>query len=387
MNVQIVALEGYGVSSIKVGVMALALPILLLKKLYFQRVLLWGLAFWFFCFYITLLKGDMRFSTIGYMGMFILAFIAYYNFIYSGAFSLEYFIKILRRLILAYCLVLIMQQLSMLVGLRSIWFINLDNQHFLSLEKLPSLSIEPSHSARLLTAMMLGYLRSVEILGGHRLNIHQLFSKKYRVISVFFLWTMLTMGSGTAFIGLAILSLYFIHRQSVIYMAPALFLVFFIVQSLGEFTQLDRAVSVANATLTADIEVINATDGSAADRIMPIVNTFTRTDLFDRTTWIGKGTYSEEYQKMSWIYTDLKIGIVDQYGLLAFFLSLILVYKFMIRKFLSVETLIFLLLFGFSLNNFYYIWGAMLVFTTVRFFQIQNRENLTFQPEFKNQII
>lgn len=369
MNVQLVAFEGSGVSSFKVGLMALALPILLSKKLYFERVFLWGIAYWLVVFLITFFKDDMRFSTIGYLGMFIVTFIMYYCLIYSGAFSLNYFMDILRWLIMAYCIVLVLQQLAMLVGLRSLWFINLYNQGFLSLDKLPSLSIEPSHSARLLTALMFSYIRSLETLKGKRINFRVLYNKKNRIISILFLWSMLTMGSGTAFIGLGILSLYFIQRKTVFYVIPILFILFFIGQSM-EFEQMNRAVSIVESTITGDIEIIDATDGSAADRIMPIINTFS-SDLSDITSWVGKGTYSEDFQKIKWTFIDTKIDIVEQYGLIGLILSLILIYTCIIRNFFSIESVIFLLLCGVSLSNIYYIWGIVMLFTTVRYFQLK----------------
>lgn len=48
----------------------------------------------------------------------------------------------------------------------------------------------------------------------------------------------------------------------------------------------------------------------------------------------------------------------------------------MIRRFFSIETLVFLILFGFSLGNIAYTWGAMMIFTTVRYFQEQHEDNL-----------
>lgn len=105
---------------------------------------------------------------------------------------------------------MILQQIAILVGLRSFWFINLDNQFFLDIDKLPSLTLEPSHTARILTVAMLCYLRCIEIdNGGIRPTLFALFDKEHRLVIILFLWAMLTMGSGTAFVGLAILSLYF----------------------------------------------------------------------------------------------------------------------------------------------------------------------------------
>lgn len=373
--VQIVSIEGYGISPVKVGLMGIAPLIFVFKTPYVNKALLWGSAYWTMCYFSALLNGDMRFSTIGYLGMFIISFIVFYNLIYTGAFSFKYFVKLLRGLIIAYGVVLILQQISILVGLRSLWFINLSNQHFLSLTKLPSLTIEPSHSARLLTIMMLSYLRCVEIANeGIRPTLKQLFSDEHCIVIVLFLWTMLTMGSGTAFIGLGLLSLYFIHRKTALYTLPLFGILFYVGQSL-ELEQMDRAVKISQAVATTrTVEGIQEADGSGAVRIIPLINTFTKTDLTDKTTWVGHGT--PEYDKLWWTRTDKKLGIIEQYGLLTFIISLILVYTCMIRSFFSIETLIFISMFGFSIGNFYYVWGTMMVFAAVRYFTIQYENGL-----------
>lgn len=98
--------------------------------------------------------------------------------------------------------------------------INLQNQFFLSITKLPSLTLEPSHSARILTVAMLGYLRCEEISISRKLILGELFYSKHRWVTALFFWAMLTMGSSTAFVGIAILSLYFITRHTAIYVIP-----------------------------------------------------------------------------------------------------------------------------------------------------------------------
>ena len=140
-----------------------------------------------------------------------------------------------------------------------------------------------------------------------------------------------------------------------------------------DIKQLDRAWRVTQATLTGDVKEIQAEDGSAASRIIPIVNTL-RMDLTQEETWFGKGTSSYERATTGWMRTTDKIAIVEQYGLLALLVSLMLVYTCAIRRFFSLETLVFLILFGMSLGNIYYVWGAMMVFTAVRYFQVQKVE-------------
>lgn len=137
---------------------------------------------------------------------------------------------------------------------------------------------------------------------------------------------------------------------------------------------------VAQITLTGDVKAVQKEDGSAASRIIPIINTLTM-DLTQKETWLGKGTASHEYAKEGWKRTTDKIAVVDQYGLIAFIVSIMLFYSCMVKSFFSIETLMFLILFGFSLGNIAYTWGAMMIFTCVRFFQIQATDK---QIEFTN---
>lgn len=373
--VQIVPIEGYGVSNLKVAIMALTPIIFIFKTPVVSKPLFWGSVLWLTCYFCASFQSYMRFSTIGYFGLFIMTFIVFYNLVYQGAFSFSYFKRLLRALIIVFAVVLILQQICMLIGVKSFWLLNLDNQHFLAIDKLHSLTIEPSHSARILAVVMLGYLRCLQIENdGERVALKVLFSKENRVVTILFLYTMLTMGSGTAFVALGILCLYFITWRNVWYVAPIL-IGFLAVSSYFEIKQLTRAVNTMEATMTGDgMQVIEA-DGSAAARILPIINTFKETDLSDSETWFGKGTL--EKQKVTDSLRSLKnsrLPIVEQYGLLAAILSFILVYTCMIKRVWSIETLMFAILFAFTIGNVYYIWGCMMIFSATRYFIINTKQ-------------
>lgn len=230
MCIQFVPLEGYTISPFKVGLMALSPLLLLIKVPYISKALIYGLLYWLMCYLVALFHGDMRFSTIGYLGMFVVSYAVFYHLIYSNSLTFKSFFLLLKNLITAYGIVLILQQIAMLLGIYYFPLINLDNQYFLSLTKLPSLSLEPSHSARLLSVMTLGYIRCIEIDSEERVTLELLFNKEHRTVTILFLWSMLSMGSGTAFIGLGLLSLYFIQRKTLIYIIP-LFALFFLRRS------------------------------------------------------------------------------------------------------------------------------------------------------------
>ena len=363
-NVLFLPIELSGFSPVKIAFMGLCPLIFIAKKPIITKALILAALYWMVCYLLSLLKGEMRFSTLGFLGMYLILYINFYSFVVKGTFTLDYFTKILQYLIIAYGVVLIGQQLCVLVGLRNMPLFNLQNQFYLSITKLPALTLEPSHSARILTFAMLGYLRCLEIKTGKKLTIQEWFDKEHRTVTYLFLWSMLMMGSGTAFIGLGILGLYFITKKTAIYIIPALIGLFIIGQSL-ELKHMDRVVTLAASATTGDAKAMQQADGSGASRLIPLVNAFTKTDLTELETWIGKT--SMEKDKYWWMRTETKI--YDQYGLLAFLISLIFVYACVINHFFSLETLLFLGLLGLSITNIYYLWGCFMIMTGVRYFQ------------------
>ena len=381
-NIMFVPIEQGPFSPVKIGFMGICPLIFIAKKPIVTKALVLAAIYWVVCYTLSLLKGEMRFSTLGFLGMYLILYINYYSFIVKGTFTLEYFTKVLKYLIIAYAVVLIGQQMCVLVGLRNMPLLNLQNQFFLSITKLPSLTLEPSHSARILTFTMLGYLRCMEIMKGERITLQELFSPEQRIVTFSFLWSMLMMGSGTAFVGMGVLSLYFITRKTVIYIIPLIIGMFMLGQSM-ELKQMDRAVALAEAASTGSAEEAMAADGSGATRIIPVMNVFTKTDVTQLETWIGKK--SMEKDKHWWMRTDTKI--YDQYGLIAFIISLVFFYSCVIRHFFSIETLLYLILLGFTLGNIYYAWGCLMIMTGVTYFQKICIENDTIRISQHNNSI
>ena len=381
-NIMFVPIEQVPFSPVKITLMGLCPLIFIAKKPIVTKALVLAAIYWVVCYTMSLLKGEMRFSTLGFLGMYLILYINYYSFIVKGTFTLEYFTKVLKYLIIAYAVVLIGQQMCVLVGLRNMPLLNLQNQFFLSITKLPSLTLEPSHSARILTFTMLGYLRCMEIMKGKRITLQELFSPEQRIVTFSFLWSMLMMGSGTAFVGMGVLSFYFITRKTVIYIIPLIIGMFMLGQSM-ELKQMDRAVALAEAASTGSAEEAMAADGSGATRIIPVMNVFTKTDVTQLETWIGKK--SMEKDKHWWMRTDTKI--YDQYGLIAFIISLVFIYSCVIRHFFSIETLLYLILLGFTLGNIYYAWGCLMIMTGVTYFQKICIENDTIRISQHNNSI
>lgn len=374
--VQFVAIEGFEVSSIKVVVMAISSIIFITRAFIVTSALFWCFANWVICYLLGVFHEGFRFSTVGYFGLFLMSYVTYYGLLVKGAMSIQYFKKILAFLIRAYAIILFLQQICMLLGIYNFPIINLYNQDMLAIDKLPSLSLEPSHSARILAVAMLCYLRCEELLNnGKRPNIRKLFQRENRWVTIPFLYAMLTMGSGTAFIAIGCLILYFVNKRNVFVIIPMIIIMYFIGDAL-ELKQFERAKVSTQSTFLGDNEDIADADGSASARIIPLMNTL-KMDLSNKDNWFGYGTISKDIEKYNLNYKEHKITVIDQYGLIGFILSLLLLVTCIIRRFFCLEMLFFVILFGMTLSNVAYVWGAMYMFTAVRYFQVkyQNRNS------------
>lgn len=368
MCTQFVAWEGYGVSPLKVALMGIAPLLFLFKVPYMTKATFWCAAYMAVVLVCAYMQDYVRFSTLGYLGMFLITYIVFYNLLYKRhAFSLMYFIRLLRFMILACVFCLLAQQACVLVGIRNLPFINLYNQYYLAIDKLPTWTQEPSSSARVLGALYYAYLRCCEIVEGEKLSLKRIFDPFHRWVTIGYLYTMTTMGSGTAFIVLMIQAMYFVQAKRLWYVVP-IFVGLYFTLPLLNIKQLDRAVNTINATLTLDAEVVRETDGSAAARILPILNTLNM-DLNSKETWFGKGTYRKEDIDPI-MMQKAKIGNIDQYGLLSYIVSLILVFVCCFNVG-SLQTLMFFVGVGGAVVNMAYPWGILMIFTVIRYFQIK----------------
>lgn len=369
MCTQFVAIEGYGVSPLKVALMGIAPLLLVFKVPYMTRATVWCSIYMAVVLFCAYQQDYVRFSTLGYLGMFLITYIVFYNLLYKKqAFDLLYFIRLLRFMILAYVVCLLAQQAFVLVGIRNFPLINLYNQYYLAIDKLPTWTQEPSSSARVLGALYYAYLCCCEIVEEEKLSLKRIFEPFHRWVTIGYLYTMTTMGSGTAFIVLIIQAMYFVQAKRLWYVVPVFMGLYFILP-LMNIKQLDRAVNIINATLTLDVETVQETDGSAASRIAPVLNTLNM-DLNSSETWFGTGTKTKEEGMRSYLRQEGKMGNIDQYGLLSYIVSLILVFL-CCMDFMSLPTIMFFVGVGGGTGNIAYLWGILMVFTTIRYFQIK----------------
>lgn len=360
-------------SFLKLCIMGMAPLVVVMRGLRITPALILCATYWTWCYFSSLFNGEQRFSTLGFLGMYLGTFVVYSQLLQLGTFTFSYFKRLLRWIIMAFGIILVMQQLCMLAGIYNMPIFNLHNQFFLSLTKLHSLTLEPSHSARVLAVLALCYWRMYEMECGAKPTLRNLFSGEMRWPMALFFWSMLTMGSGTAFAALGCLSLYFITRRTAAYVIPFIVAMYFAAGAM-ELSQFERANNMAQAMVTGDVYEVREADGSGAYRVVPLLNTLTKTDLTQAETWLGNGTAKR--RTSSALNMNAKLGVIDQFGMVGFIITMLLVYLCIIRHFWSLETLLFFMLLGMSVGNIYYAWGCLLAMAGVTYFRKQWEQGL-----------
>ena len=367
MCIQYIPFEGFGVSNIKVALILLSPFIWMYSGKLTAKTVFFGVIYIFSIVFSLIYNTDsFRFDTVAYKIGFIIIFLLYYELIHHNkVLSPESFIKFLVVLISTLTIFLLLQQLAIIIGLSSLKILNFYNYLNRGLGS-NSLFLEPSHFARILTVLMLVLLRMKKIEWGKNNFKISRFFKVYKWICLGFLWCMITMGSATAFIGLLILLLYFLDRKHAFFMIVFIPVLYFTIPLIN-YEPLTRAINAFEASLSFDAQKIIETDYSAASRLVPLINTIYYTDFTDVTTWLGKGV--DVNASADYLSEEQKIGGITDYGLISFIFSLIFVFRCSINKIWSPETIIFFILMGGTIGNIAYVWGILMLFTTIKYFE------------------
>ncbi|MCK5539150.1 MAG: hypothetical protein KAI79_20175, partial [Bacteroidales bacterium] len=192
-----------------------------------------------------------------------------------------------------------------------------------------------------------------------------------------FLWTMVTMGSGTAFAFIAIVLLKFVKLKNLI----ALFIIFGLMIFLANIfgiTAFERTFKVFIATLTFDTEVIIEADHSAAFRIVPLLLLAQRVGVTTLDDWFGHGIdYVGSF--LSSIMLGLPEGYTGgglfqlwmDYGFLSFILFIIFSFSHSFRKgdYISMAFW-FMLVFIYNINN-QIVWITIVLLFTNQYYNKQ----------------
>jgi len=317
----------------------------------------------------------MRWSTVLYSIMYGLTFIAYKQLLRQKHFSVLNYLKILKFLIYAYFIVLLVQQFCVLTGLP---VFNLSNYDPTQPWKLNSLAAEPSHSGRIVALLMYSYIIIKEKLLNRSYNLKKEF-RKDKWIWIAFIWTMITMGSGTAFLFLGIVILKFVRFKNLI----PLFIVGIAAAALLtvlEVPVLERTMKTVTATLTLDEATIIAADHSASMRIVPMIILAKMIDLSSLVGWFGHGvdhvgTFLSDY--LPGVPEGISGGglfqLLTEYGFISFFLFLVFSIKTTFNKAAKMNIMFwFMLVFLYGVNNQIVWLCIILLFTNNYFLKIKN---------------
>jgi len=359
-----------------IGFMFLS-PIIILRYFEFDKKDLWLLVFLVSIVIFSPLNHPetMRWSTVLYTLMFGFTFIAYKQLLRQNKFSLINYINILRILIYSYFIVLLIQQFCVLIGLP---IFNVSNYNPEQPWKLNSLSSEPSHSARIVALLMYCYITVKESIVNRKYNFKFHF-KEDKFVWIGFVWTMVTMTSGTAFFFLAVFLLKFVRFKNLL---TVFILLGGIIIALNyiEFPAAERTYKTVMATLTFDKDAIIEADHSASIRIIPFLILAGMVSLNSWDGWFGHGvdhvsTFLSDY--IPGVYEGISGGGFLQIWLEYGFISLYLFFMFsLINTYRKGDLLSiffwFMLVFINGLNSQIVWLCIILLFTNNHFFTKNN---------------
>ena len=359
-----------GVSPVKVAVMAL-MPLVLLTHLQFNKALGWGGIYICWLFFTAAIFNPLSFraSTLLYSAMFVITFIVVYTAVWNyRVFTLSGFIRFIRVFFFVLIGFLLAQQCCLIVGIKLLPIINLCQELNRGIGA-NSLTFEPSTLGRLLAVMYYALLKCTEIQNGEKVSIKGAFQGDIKWVTIFYIWAVVTMGSGTAFVAAGITALYFMRGWYILLSLPLFIGVYFTLEYFGN-ESFARAQAASVATLSGDADVVRETDGSASMRIAPMLTTLDA-DFSDPILWVGNGCDSTTFRDRA--IGNVYIGHINDYGLISYILELIIVFGCCMR-FRSLGTLYFFTGTGGGMGNISYGWGLLMIFCVVKYF-MGNRDD------------
>ena len=359
-----------------IGVMSFS-PIIILIS---SKIDVADKSLWFFLASILVFPNlfhpeTMRWSTVLYSIMFALTFIAFKQLLQQNNLSITHYSNILKYLIYAYCIVLLIQQFCVLMGLP---IFNLSNYDPNEPWKLNSLSAEPSHSGRIVALLMYSYITIDELVTNRKYG-PKFILKKDKWVWIAFFWTMITIGSGTAIFFLIIVLFKFLRVKKLITFV-IFSIVFISILNSIEIKSIERSKNVFLSTLTLDKSTILKVDHSAAMRIVPVIVTANHLELNSVNGWFGNGVdFTSEF--MSDEVPGLPKGksggglfqIWLEYGFISFTFFVVFSFSSVYRKrdYLSFIFWFFIVLI-YGVNNQIVWLCIILLFTNKYFHKKQN---------------
>lgn len=326
-----------------------------------------------FMFIFAFTKMSFRPISYLYSLCFVSAYLCLRDSFLQNKFPMSKMQKILRKILYAYAIVLLIQQLCVIVGIKPL------NQlfGFENKWKLPSLAQEPSHMAIFVFFFMYSYMLISEKLLGHKYRLSD--AKKEKWVWIAYFWCMLTCQSTSAIMYCGLMFLRFLKPRTILKSGIGLVIAIVpIYLFLRETPAFQRVVLFSEAFFTLDINKINVADHSAAYRFFPLFYLLNHLDVFNSEFWFGHGLdFGKETLNEYALYVSNDVaydgniniggffGYILDYGMLCF-LTLCLAIKKAIRgvgDFWLVIFYIWLNLFvGFNMQLF---WSSTTLLTYI----------------------
>lgn len=241
----------------------------------------------FFLISIVFNFHSIRWSSLMFTCMFLFYFLAAVHCANKGKVELNGICRICEKIVYAYCLVLIIQQFCVALGLP---VFNANNLTIDEPWKLNALSAEPSHTSRYVGVLMFSYLVCKNRVKGKRIKFLESFCEN-KMIWFSFLWVMLTTVSGTAVIVVGlIMTLYLTKRNATIFIGLILITIVFGMSS--DITALKRSTGFLSAVISGNLDSMIEADHSASVRVVPWILCLQRLNVFSLRSWVGEGAGS-----------------------------------------------------------------------------------------------
>ncbi len=361
-------IDSFGMNApIKMALMVSSIVVLFFYTFKTSKALIWGVIYLILQYSVASFHPEsFRWSTYIYSILLVLTYVCFYNLVYiEKVFTIDHFIKICKWFMMAYFIVCIIQQVLTIAGIGYFPLLNMMQNLDRGLG-CQSLSMEPSTFGRFMLVFYYAYVKCQEYKRDEGpFTLSELFSGEHKWITIRFLWMMLTMGSGTAFVCLILFALYFVRKHNWYYVMPILVVCYILLQNSG-IEALERATNTIEATATLDKETVQETDGSASVRITPILNTITA-DYSKSETWLGYGIDSGIKDKNN-------RTLFHDYGFIFYIVTLLLCFTCAYNFWSLGCVFMFAGVGGGAGNNIQYLWALMMVMTCVKYFY-KNRYN------------
>lgn len=356
---------------IKMALMLSSIIVLLFYSFKASKALIWGIIYLVFQYTVASFHPEsFRWSTYIYSILLVVTFVCFYNLVWiEKVFTIDHFIKICKWFMMLYFVVCIIQQVLTIFGIGYFPLLNMMQNLDRGLG-CQSLSMEPSTFGRFMLVFYYAYVKCQEYKRDEGpFSFRELFEGEHKWVTIRFLWMMLTMGSGTAFLCLILFALYFVRWHNWYYIIPSLILCYALLQNSG-IEALDRTTKTIEATATLDKETVQETDGSASARIAPILNSL-QADFTKKETWLGHGI---DYGKNHNSFARQTGTLFEDYGLLFYILSLLFAFS-CAYNFWSIGCIFMFAGVGGGLgSNIQYLWELAMVMSCVKYFY-KNRYN------------